>query len=706
MVEYEYESLFAENSIKREIVISFDGGKLGNTDLHNEEFSLKESLCSENELRFGCCEASELKFRITNSIGSLKKKKIDVSSILNGHTENPFRYGLYTVESDEKSGDRRYRDITAYDKMYDVINAESSAWYNSLTFPMTLRQFRNSFCSYMGVEQEEITLVNDAMTVEETIKPSELSGKTVLESICEINGCFGHFGRDGKLHYVHLKLMQEGLYPSTDFYPSKDTFPRSGTVKYKIPRNNYTSCQYEDYICQKIDKLQIRQKENDIGAIAGTGNNCYIIEDNFLVYGKSAEELQTIADNVLQVINGIWYRPAKIDAHANPCLEVGDGVRISTREDIVYTYILQRTLKGIQNIQDSYTSEGEEYRSEKVNGVQKSIIQLRGKTNSLIRTVEENRLEMLDIEKGLSNDIQITAGGLNAEIQRASDAENLLSNNINITADGLQAEINRASAQEGNLSTKIETAASGLDIEVKRAKEVEQDLFSQIKVQAGDIKLKVSKGNVSAQLSLESGQVSITGNRFVLDSTNFSISADGKVTAKSIDITGGTINLQSAAQNYSDIVLKYGSYTCGMDGAGIKAVYSTNNTILTASGINSTGSVSAKTGYFDMISPKTTSGGTIAFSSSVKISGDTEFAIGHTHKIYGTLLIDTTAFAVTSSGNVKLASSLGNVGFFGSNGAQKKSVSKVTTPSSATAYSVATVVNNLIDALKAYNLIG
>ena len=60
MINYEYESLFLKNSIKREMYIEFNGGTLDNTDLHCEKWSLKEGLCSENELRFGCCEASEL----------------------------------------------------------------------------------------------------------------------------------------------------------------------------------------------------------------------------------------------------------------------------------------------------------------------------------------------------------------------------------------------------------------------------------------------------------------------------------------------------------------------------------------------------------------------------------------------------------------------------------------------------------------------
>lgn len=488
MVNYKYENLFAENSIKREIKIAFDGGSLGNDDLHNEEFALTEGLCSENELRFGCCEAAELKFRVTNAVGSLKNRKITVLSILAEHTDAPFQFGKYTVESDAKSGDRRYRDITAYDQMHDVANAEVSAWYNGLSFPMPLLDFRNSFCQYLGITQETVSLANDAMMVAETIKPSELSGKTVLEAICEINGCFGHFGRDGKLHYVHLKKMIKGLYPQTTLYPHNGLYPHGAKNVSKVSNSSYISCQYEDYICQSIDKLQIRQNENDIGAVSGTGNNCYVVENNFLVYGMSAEDLQSVANNLLPVISGVWYRPAQVVARANPCLEVGDGIILNTREADVYTYILERKLTGIQNIRDSYSAEGEEYRSKQVNGVMRDIKQLRGKTNELERNVEETRSEIKDVESGLDTKITQNAGKIEAEAKRATD-------------------------------TEVELAAA-------------------ISLQADQIKLKVSQGDVSSQLSVESGQVSISGNRFVLEADNCSISADGTITAKNAVMTG------------------------------------------------------------------------------------------------------------------------------------------------------------------------
>ena len=738
MVDYKYKDLYDEDSVKKEIKIAWDTGEIGNTDLHSEKITLTESLCSDDELRFGACEASELKFRISNVFEPLKGKKLSFSSFFTGHADVPFQFGEFTVDSDTKSADRKYRDITAYDKMYDIINAEVSAWYNSLTFPLTLKAFRDSFCAYVGVEQEDVALVNDSMVVEETIKPSELSGQTVIEAICEINGRFGHIGRNGKLQYVKLEPFQKGLYPSTTLFPAKDLFPQKASVMERLSKSKYISCQYEDFICKTINKLQIRQSENDIGAISGTGNNCYVVEDNFLVYGKSAEDLQIIANNLYSVIRGVWYRPTQIEAKGNPCYEVGDGIIVNTSQDVIYTYILVRTLSGIQALRDSYLSEGEEYRSKQVNGVAKSIVQLRGKVNELTRNVEETKSEIKDVESGLDTKITQTAekieseatratsaeGTLNSritqtaesitsEVERATSKEDELSSKITQTAEKIESEATRATSAEGTLNSRITQTAGQISSEVTRAQGVENNLSSQISQAAEQILLKVSKGDVSAQLSVESGQISISGNRFVLDSTNFSITADGKVTAKSIDIQGGTINLQSASQNYSTIVLNYSNYTLGMDGAGIRASRGSDSTILTASGITATGSLKAKNLYVDNINTQSATSGTINMGNNVKISGDTELAIGHTHKIYGTLNIDVSglsinapALSITSTGGISVGKSLGYLGFFGIQGSTKKTVSKISSTSTTATSTVANKVNDLITALQAYGLIG
>lgn len=419
-----------------------------NKDIEWENFELSESLCSESELRFGCCEASVLKFKIHNTFTKMKDKWLVVEETLDGHTDIPFQFGRYKVFSDVPTADRLYRDITAYDAMYDIINSSVVGWYNSI-FPdmnrrVPMRQFRKSFIEHFGLKEvdpvmevrEDGTrvygLVNDGLYLEKTIsveegteidnetqqvsilKESSLSGLDVIRAICEINGCFGHIGRDGKFHYIYLTQDMMGLYPSNTLFPDHAPWylkqSETGHLYPQAPKSTgigsggYKSCQYEDFICKRITRLQIRQEENDIGKIWPEGSktqndNCYVIENNFLVYGKSSDDLAAVAKNIFDKITHIVYRPFSADCIGNPCLEVGDPVRLPTKYELVESYILNRTLKGIQSLADAFSANGTEKYSGKINGVHNSIIQLKGKTNILIRNLDETRSELSSFEK-------------------------------------------------------------------------------------------------------------------------------------------------------------------------------------------------------------------------------------------------------------------------------------------------------------------
>lgn len=490
MSNYTYADLFDKSASKKEITIETEDKsvKITNSEIHFEQFELKEILCDDDYLTFGQCNASQLKFKISNVFTSMIGKQINVSAVINGHTDTPFVFGKYRVISDKPTDDKRYRNVTAYDVIYDIGESEVSSWYNGLKFPLTLKQFRDSFFSYFGVEQVATTLPNDSMEVAETIKPSELSGQTVMEAICSINGCFGHINHDGKFEYVFLKEIISGLYPQ------KGLYPRKGSEKEKVTGGKYKSVKYEDFVCQKVTKVQIRQSENDIGAVypdteITENDNSYILQDNFLVYGMGADALETVARNLYEVIKVVKYRPYNCEKIGNPCLSLGEAVNVYTAKEIIESYVLSRTYKGIQQPTDTISASGKSPKySEQVNGINKSIIQLRGKTNELERNVEETRSEIKDVESGLDTKITQNAGKIEAEAKRATD-------------------------------TEVELAAA-------------------ISLQADQIKLKVSKGDVSSQLSVESGQVSISGNRFVLEADNCSISADGTITAKNAVMTG------------------------------------------------------------------------------------------------------------------------------------------------------------------------
>lgn len=501
LINYEYLDLFTKDMTDKKINIVSDDGLINitNTELHSQQFELAESLCSESELRFGSCEASMIKFTVNNVFIPMDGKWITVTMVVEGHTDKPLQIGRYKVFSDIATADRTKRDVVAYDAMYDIIGADLTKWYNAILpnddSTVTLKQFRTSLIKHFELEQEDKVLVNDDMIVKKTIQitPSGeedtetghvstigevLSGRDVLGSICEINGCFGHIGRDGKFQWIYLEEDIEGLYPSEDLFPSENLFPAAPKGTSIGKNKSYIDCQWENFTTKSINKIQIRQEENDIGKIypdtpLSDNDNCYIIQGNFLVYGKSSEELAVIAQNILNKIINIIYRPFDANVIGNPCLEVGDAVRISTKYELVESYILQRTLKGIQTLRDTYSADGTEWYAEKVNGVHMSIMQIKGKANILTRTIEETKLEMYDIEAGLSLTISATAKGLKTditeEIKRATGEEEKLSNSIEITAEGLTAEIERAKAAEGGLredyTAKITATAEQLTTE-------------------------------------------------------------------------------------------------------------------------------------------------------------------------------------------------------------------------------------------------
>ena len=502
MVNYQYAELFKKDSIDKQLTIETDDKttKITNVELHQEQFELTESICSESELTIGSCEAAALKFTVSNIFLPMKGKMITVKTVIDNNTANPLQIGRYKVYSDTPTADRTKRDIVAYDSLYDVINADVAEWYNTLLpdkdSVTTMKAFRDSFFGYFGIEQADAQLVNDDMKVEKTVEPEELSGATVLNCICEINGCFGHIGRDSKFHYIYLEQEIQGLYPRNDLYPADDLYPREPKST-RISKSLYISAQYEDFLVKTIDKLQIRKEEDDIGVIVGSGTNAYVIQDNFLVYGKGSEELTGIANNIYGKIRGIIYRPFSADCKGNPCIEVGDAVRLPTRYEIIESYVLKRTLKGIQALRDEYEATGEEYRSTQVNSVHKSIIQLKGKTNVLTRTIEETNSKITDVESGLSSEIKQTATDIRTEVKNTADG---LTSSIQQNAESIATEVKRANEAEGNLSTKITQTAESITSEVSKNYETKEnatntktELESSIKQTADGFTAELSK---------------------------------------------------------------------------------------------------------------------------------------------------------------------------------------------------------------------
>lgn len=450
MRDYEYSDLYFDAHLDKQMRIEVlgTGITIDNSMIELDAFELDEMLCSEQELIFGSCEANCVKFTARDMPGSIVGKTIRITETVDGNTDVPFSYGIYKVYSDVPSSDRTKREITAYDAMYDIVNADVKSWYADLPFPMTLRKFRDSFFAHFGITQKETTLVNDGMIVNKTLvvtrtdpdstitEEPAISGKTIVTAICEINGVFGNINRDGKFEYVELKEIISPLYPANDLYPSDDLFPRDpNTISMT---GHYITFDYEDFQTKQITQLEIRPSDDSAGATVGTSGNNYVISGNFLVSDKTGTELEEIAANTLSIIRKASYIPIKSSQIVgNPCIELGDPIRFNTTREIVESYVLQRTLTGIQNKRDSIVSPGTETYSQNPNSIRDQIESVQRRTNKLERTADHTLSELADLDANTSSRFEQTADQIQTEVINRQNADTEMSTRISQTAHSI-----------------------------------------------------------------------------------------------------------------------------------------------------------------------------------------------------------------------------------------------------------------------------
>ena len=587
MINYKYYDLFDKSSVDKQLkIVCQDGTILTNKNFSStsSDFSLSESLCSDSKLSFGKCESACLKIKIANTVKSLKGQTLQVTETLGNKDDVPFKIGTYIVDEDTLTSDKKYRNITAYDRLYSISSINVSEWYSKL-FPskqvpliryenvtkewtytgidgkeiteyyeelepityyqteyesITLKAFRDSFFKYIGLTQQSTTLVNDDMKVSKSVDDIDLTAKDVLEAICEINGVFGKMSRDDVFTYVELKPFSRGLFPSKTLYPNKSLFPRKpGNVDTRrLEMGEYKTLQVGDTNFEQITKLQIRQSEDDIGYIAGDDTGVsYIIQGNFLTYSSGTNELKTIANNVLSKISKVIFNPINITMQGNPCVETGDTIRIVDTNNKVYmSYVLQRTLTGIQMLMDSIISEGDQSLAE-VNGIHHDIIKLQGKTNELSRLVEGTLSTLNDYAKGLKSEISQKTDSLKLSVSKSFSVTN---NNIDKVSNGLSSTNQTVNSLSNDLTNTNKTLSTTNENVTQLGKDLTNTNETVKKVQA-DLELKIDKddnGQIISMINASADVINLTGNRLTLGSDNCTITKDGTITAKNALLSG------------------------------------------------------------------------------------------------------------------------------------------------------------------------
>lgn len=396
-------SAYFDESENKHLVVTFPeiNLTLKHSQIRKESMEIKEAILDQESIEFVGCVASQFKLQISSIKRKLKGKKIEVSIYTDSTADKPVKLFSGIVDSDERTGNKRSKEIIAYDMMYSLVDEDVTSWFRTqvaylkMGKKLTIKKFRNDLFVFLGIAQKKRTLANDSFSIKQLVnmvdngedadeeEQEKIYALDLIKAICQINGVFGIINRNGEMDYRRLGVEDEddGAYPGVDpddktnglYLPFVPGIGVTDIITDSTFYPSYKSVTYEDYDVHGITKVYVRQSEDTKSGYAGSDKKYkYIVQGNRFTLGTTKEEKREIATAILNKVQGVTYTPFTAECTGLPFLEVGDPVQFyvydfeqsdKQKKDVFVLksfYVLSRTLKGIQSLTDTLTAQGEE----------------------------------------------------------------------------------------------------------------------------------------------------------------------------------------------------------------------------------------------------------------------------------------------------------------------------------------------------------
>ena len=593
---------------------------------------LIQSISDAEQLKYGSVEPSMFEIQIAQDTAQVERveasaiagmgrgkiwdcaqgKKLTVY-IKKGIIEHSAEFFIKSIKGEGTTG---FKTITAYDAL-SLFDKNVAEWYNGLNFnSLTLKAFRESLCTYCGVGFESVTLPNDSMTISRTMSATSITGRDILSACCELCGCWPKIDLWGtnKLKWVTLGATSCETF---DYSQYDYTFRPDSTR--------------EEYDCKGINAVIIRATDDDVGGHypATVQDNPYIIQGNFLCFGKSTAELTTIAQNIYNQIANKPYRPHKTVITGRPYLEPGDKVTVKFADGnggTFDTYILKRTMTGEAALLDTYEAKGEKEHREQY-GISQQIQQIQGRTNELTRTVDETvntitRIEYLtpvlsktdpsaewtDDEKAAKEGYQ-WFDGTDLRIWDGAAWKLTIYPDYNQSTQPTNAKegeywYNPTTGEIKKLVGDTWTADSTVCIPTTWT----QTMQTQLKITAEGVQSTVTKDNIISTINQSAESVSIDASK--IDLTGY-VTINSLKAGGTTQIDGGRITTGTIAAERIDVDNLYVKHLSAADGTFSGTLQGVNGTFL--------GTLQGVSGYFNTLS--TSSGAVNFYTNYIDISG-------------------------------------------------------------------------------------
>lgn len=379
----------------------------------------------DSDFMYGCVTCASIEFTIDNSDGKASELvgktfdwycQFDANSFL-------IKKGSFKVAEIKKTKNKA--TITAYDKVYDL-EANADLWLASLTFPMTLKELTDSMATKLNMK---ILLPEDTFSsfvVNQNFITNNVSYRQILSYIGQLTNRYFKWGGSG---------MLQGM-----------RYTESTTV---IDNTKYISLTMEENAIDPIDRLQIQSTHDDIGYVAGTGTNTYIITENPLVFSASkATATATLATNLLDGLKNITYTPMKFSTFKDYGIDVGAILTINGKT----CYVMKKTIKASGC---EFECVGNKRRETQKTEQHSAITALNNKTNELVRTVDETKSTITSINGSITK-IEDEQGNITSQMATITTEQS----EIKQTAQGLTSTVSSIQTSLQNLDGEVDTLSS------------------------------------------------------------------------------------------------------------------------------------------------------------------------------------------------------------------------------------------------------
>ena len=470
-----------------------------------------------------CCR--ELKFSFNKNNTSPGKIKYFVD-------QNPFTYyfndvlicTFYPYKMEEND---TIITVTSYDSM-SLFDVNVDSWLNSLTFPMSVDDMITSLCTECGVTAEKYdSSLGSSLVIQDNITSTNLTGRQVLSWLAQTIGCYAYMNKFSK-----LILKKFGSSSGFNFRTSNNCNVKKVTIA--------------KFETSPIDKLQIKQAEDDIGVISGEGTNTMVIENNPLLYASTTSELQTYADGMLDYVKNIVYVPVVVESYDYADIPLGQYFTIDMSTKAICMSISQSASGFI------YKCTGNQLRENQVNQQNMQLNALRGKTNELKRTIEETSSKLTSVSTSVEN-LNNTVGDLNTTVGDLSNSVTTVTtqvSEIKQTADTISSKVSTVKQDMDTLKTDTDTKLSEMSSEITQTSTEINSKVTAVKTDLDNLSNSVDTRFTEINQTAESITSTVSGLEGEVNTVKQSLDgvvyesslADGTTTINGGCITTGTIN--------------------------------------------------------------------------------------------------------------------------------------------------------------------